>query len=147
MIGFYMADLENSRCWTWSCMMTSWKHFPHYWQFVPTGLRWIPCTKASDAELSWFIETQLIKIYIFMFPQRKATKHLTLGVVVSCSQRPSYNYLPQNIWCNFLWKIKIFTLHYFHQDLSFQIYQKKVTHYCKLWVHRYLNFVTSIITF
>ena len=26
-----------------------WKHFPHYWSFV----RWIPLTKASDAEI-WF---------------------------------------------------------------------------------------------
>ena len=28
-----------------------WKHFPHYWPFV----RWIPLTKASDAELWCFL--------------------------------------------------------------------------------------------
>ena len=33
-----------------------WKHFPRYWPFVRefTGHRWIPLTKASDAEL-WCI--------------------------------------------------------------------------------------------
>ena len=38
-------------------MMTSWKHFPRYWPFVRefTGRRWIPFTKASDAELSCFL--------------------------------------------------------------------------------------------
>ena len=30
-----------------------WKHFSHYWPFVRAP-RWIPRTKASDAELSWF---------------------------------------------------------------------------------------------
>ena len=40
-------------------MMTSskWKHFPRYWPFV-RGIhrsRWIPHTKASDAELWWFL--------------------------------------------------------------------------------------------
>ena len=33
-----------------------WKHFPHHWPFVRvTGHRWIPCTKASDAELWCFL--------------------------------------------------------------------------------------------
>ena len=34
-----------------------WKHFPRYWQFVrrTTGHRWIPLTKASDAELWCFL--------------------------------------------------------------------------------------------
>ena len=34
-----------------------WKHFPRYWSFV-RGIhrfRWIPCTKASDAELWCFL--------------------------------------------------------------------------------------------
>ena len=31
-----------------------WKHFPRYWLFV-TGHRWIPLTKASDAELWCFL--------------------------------------------------------------------------------------------
>ena len=33
-----------------------WKHFPRYWPFVrgSTGHRWIPLTKANDAEL-WLI--------------------------------------------------------------------------------------------
>ena len=33
-----------------------WKNFPRYWPFVRgTGSRWIPRTKASDAELSCFL--------------------------------------------------------------------------------------------
>ena len=34
-----------------------WKHFPRYWPFVGefTGHRWIPLTKASDAELWCFL--------------------------------------------------------------------------------------------
>ena len=34
-----------------------WKHFPRYWPFVLefTGPRWIPLTKASDAELWCFL--------------------------------------------------------------------------------------------
>ena len=34
-----------------------WKHFPRYWPFVreSTGHRWIPLTKASDAELRCFL--------------------------------------------------------------------------------------------
>ena len=34
-----------------------WKHFPRYWPFVRriTGLRWIPRTNASDAELWCFL--------------------------------------------------------------------------------------------
>ena len=34
-----------------------WKHFPRYWLFVRefTGPRWIPRTKASDAELWYFL--------------------------------------------------------------------------------------------
>ena len=34
-----------------------WKHFPRYWPFVRefTGLRWIPCTKASDADVWGFL--------------------------------------------------------------------------------------------
>ena len=31
-----------------------WKHFPRYWPFVQ-GIRWIPCTKASNAELWCFL--------------------------------------------------------------------------------------------
>ena len=35
-----------------------WKHFPRYWPFVRevTGHRWIPRTKASDAELWCFLK-------------------------------------------------------------------------------------------
>ena len=34
-----------------------WKHFPRYWPFVreTTGNRWVPLTKASDAELYYFL--------------------------------------------------------------------------------------------
>ena len=32
-----------------------WKHFPRYCPFEFTGPRWIPHTKASDAELWWFL--------------------------------------------------------------------------------------------
>ena len=32
-----------------------WKHFPRYWPFVVTGHRWIPRTKASDAEFWCFL--------------------------------------------------------------------------------------------
>ena len=34
-----------------------WKHFPRYWHLCGefTGLRWIPRTKASDAELWYFL--------------------------------------------------------------------------------------------
>ena len=47
----------------WAAMMAfhddviKWKHFPRYWPFV-RGIhrsRWIPCTKASDAELWCFL--------------------------------------------------------------------------------------------
>ena len=38
-----------------------WKHFPRYWPFMreTTGHRWIPLTKASDAELSFFFALRL----------------------------------------------------------------------------------------
>ena len=38
-----------------------WKHFPRYWLFVRefTGLRWIPLTKASDAERWCFFDLRL----------------------------------------------------------------------------------------
>ena len=32
-----------------------WKHFPRYWPFVRGIHRWIPHTKASDAELWCFV--------------------------------------------------------------------------------------------
>ena len=32
-----------------------WKHFPRYWSFVRGIHQWIPCTKASDAELWCFL--------------------------------------------------------------------------------------------
>ena len=32
-----------------------WKHFPRYWPFVRGISRWIPHTKASDAELWYFL--------------------------------------------------------------------------------------------
>ena len=37
--------------------LIKWKHFPRYWPFVRriTGLRWIPRTKASDAEPWWVL--------------------------------------------------------------------------------------------
>ena len=40
-----------------------WKHFPRYWPFVRefTGRRWIPRTKASDAELWYFLWSALNK--------------------------------------------------------------------------------------
>ena len=42
-----------------------WNHFPRYWPFVRgrefTGPRWIPHTKASDAELWWFLWSRLNK--------------------------------------------------------------------------------------
>ena len=43
---------------TWDVI--NWKHFPRYWPFVRifTGLRWIPHTKASDAELWCFLWTK-----------------------------------------------------------------------------------------
>ena len=31
-----------------------WKHFPRYWPFM-RGIRWIPLTRAGDAELWWFL--------------------------------------------------------------------------------------------
>ena len=41
--------------WCWHDDVIKWKHFPRYWPFMrgTTGHRWIPLTKASDAEL-WF---------------------------------------------------------------------------------------------
>ena len=45
-------------CWSWSHDdVIKWKHFPRYWPFV-RGIhrsRWIPHTKASDAELWCFL--------------------------------------------------------------------------------------------
>ena len=40
-----------------------WKHFPRYWPFMRelTGHRWIPLTKASDAELLRFFDLRLNK--------------------------------------------------------------------------------------
>ena len=40
-----------------------WKHFPRHWPFVreSTGQRWIPLTKASDAELWCFLYRSLNK--------------------------------------------------------------------------------------
>ena len=40
-----------------------WKHFPRYWLFVKgiPGHRWIPLTKASDAELWFFFYLRLNK--------------------------------------------------------------------------------------
>ena len=43
--------------------VTKWKNFPHYWPFV-WGIhrsRWIPRTKASDAELWCFFDLRLNK--------------------------------------------------------------------------------------
>ena len=49
-----MCCYNSGHC---TMMMIKWKHFPRYWPFV-WGIhwsRWIPCTKASDAELWCFI--------------------------------------------------------------------------------------------
>ena len=53
----YASSVPNK---TKKIMMTpiiKWKHFPCYWPFVrgTTGHRWIPLTKASDAELWCFL--------------------------------------------------------------------------------------------
>ena len=57
-----------------------WKHFPRYWPFVRgihrSGPRWIPRTKASDAELScfrwsapeWTLTITTITITIILLP-------------------------------------------------------------------------------
>ena len=36
-----------------------WKYFPRHWLFgmESTGDRWIPLTKASDAEIWWFLDS------------------------------------------------------------------------------------------
>ena len=48
------------KCVTMCCFhddVIKWKHFPRYWPFVRGihGSRWIPRTKASDAELWYFL--------------------------------------------------------------------------------------------
>ena len=61
------AILLRSRFWiivqmSWHDDVIKWKHFPHYWPFVRgiPGHRWIPHTKASDAEL-WCFDLRLNK--------------------------------------------------------------------------------------
>ena len=51
----YPSDLYH---WHWRHDdVIKWKHFPRYCPFVreSTGDRWIPLTKARDAELWWFL--------------------------------------------------------------------------------------------
>ena len=51
-------NLENSVSASLHCRhddVIKWKHFPRYWSFVQGSHRWIPLTKASDAELWYFL--------------------------------------------------------------------------------------------
>ena len=54
---------------TWWCLhddVNKWRHFPRYWPLCgeATGHRWIPCTKASDAELWCFFDLRLKKGWV-----------------------------------------------------------------------------------
>ena len=49
---FIFCDLDNEHD-----DVIKWKHFPRYWPFVRGIHRWIPLTKASDAELWCFLRS------------------------------------------------------------------------------------------
>ena len=54
-----MNIVKHTRWFIFHDDVIKWKHFPRYWPFVRefTRHRWIPLTKASDAELCCFLWT------------------------------------------------------------------------------------------
>ena len=56
-VCFYLNNMYGVTLWPMHDGVIKWRHFPRYWPFVRefTGPRWIPHTKASDAELWCFL--------------------------------------------------------------------------------------------
>ena len=69
-----------------------WKHYPRYWPFVRGIHRWIPFTKASDAELRcflWSVPEQTVvskqsKRRWFETPSRSLWRHCNVPETIHC---------------------------------------------------------------